>query len=668
MMLRSVIRTCGTAVALVSVLAGCSDLERASCEDDYSCRLNFGVGSVCDAEQGFCVKDEVPSVCSGGSSGLLDSAHVPADIFESTSARQTVTIGVIVDGDGGHLASATKVAVDLANLKGGIVSRGPLRDLSYSAVVCNLDNVPASEQAQAAEVATKYLRDKIGVNVIVSSARSAATADIIKTINAGARDLVLVSANADDWRVRQAAYNVASKTHYYPLVPHETVLLGRMGDMMVKYRDEFDDEQPTEEVLYRIGILSEMGDGLANSKDLEDRVRALEKAIYDAEVARDPAINVRIGIQTINVSCPSNTNCVSSSFVLADYIDFVSNGSYTPDDHAIRFRPDGTPATENQSTTGPIPATTRQVNYVLMNTDTSQSVVHLLDVINSTDEIPGKRIRYFLPPSAFSPTIGVFATNDDGKQSNPYAQIFDLAAKTDILGLRPSADPSTAQYSQMVNARDILAAASTPMTYNFFPQAYDGLWLSLAGIAGAHLSIPNSATEREAMKLLTAEGIANFLDSRIVGAAEGQLAIQSLDPARWKELFTALGDSGRELNYLFNAASGTMKMTVERDEASRMPIRTRVRFDYAEWDVRSASRKVGQPTNIQVPTSDGIVEFVDSSYCPYSYVRPIAVPGNGRFICPADGVVCNWDDEAKTADCVDYREGSGTGTPDGGTP
>lgn len=652
MMLRSVIRTCGTAVALVSVLAGCSDLERASCEDDYSCRMNFGVGAICDVDQGFCVNEPPPAVCAGESTGLLGTAHIPADIFENVSARRSFTIGVIVDSDGSHLASATKVAVDLANLKGGIVSRGPLKDMSYSAIVCNLDNVPASAQAQAAEEATRYLRDRIGVQVIVSSTRSAATADIIKTINRGDREMILVSANVDDWRVRQAAYNVDSRTHYYPIAPPENAMLDRTGHMLVNAREELEDGPAIDEVLYRIGIVSEAGDGLVNTKELENRVRRLERAIYDAEFANDPTIKVRIGIESISVSCPSNSNCVPSSFTLADYNAFVANPSYSADDIEIRYTPDGTPITDNVTRTGAIPETTQQVNYVVMNTDTSQSVSNLLEVANTAGAGNGQRVRYVLPPAAFGPTIGIFAISDNGETVNPYANVFDLAGQDDLIGLRPAADPSSPLYSQMVNARDILAAASSPMTYNFFPQAYDSLWVALAGIAGAHLTVPNRETEREAFRQLSGTRIAMFLDNRVLGAGEGVLAIQSLDPARWKELFVALAVPDRQVNYLFNAASGTVKMTIERDETLATPRRTRVRFDFAEWSVRSASRATGQPTNVFVPAAEGLLEFVDSSHCPHSYVRPTAVPTGGRFICPADNVICHWDDEAQTGDCA----------------
>lgn len=160
-------------------LSACDDYEfnLEGCEEHWDCRTNFGIGYTCN-DDGFCEEPDAiiqTEYCSN------TSVNYPPEIFTSTSARRSITLGTIVDVSGQQLASAARIAMELSNIRGGIGGVTALGSYNFSVVSCVLSDTDAANERTVREVA-RFLRDEVRAEAVLIGLNANATLQAIQEV------------------------------------------------------------------------------------------------------------------------------------------------------------------------------------------------------------------------------------------------------------------------------------------------------------------------------------------------------------------------------------------------------------------------------------------------------------------------------------------------------
>lgn len=200
------------AIAGSLLFAACEDYDYEfnleECTEDWACRTNFGVGYTC-TDDGYCVAPQKSVLDPDDSFELTEycseaALNFPPEIFRSTSARTSMTLGVITNFAGKQVAYATRLAVGLADIRGGLrlKSGSTLADYKFTVVSCALSDSEAQDDSIVREVA-KFLRNDVRVEAILLGLGEDGTDSVIgeitaQDLNAGepGHTLVISSNNA----------------------------------------------------------------------------------------------------------------------------------------------------------------------------------------------------------------------------------------------------------------------------------------------------------------------------------------------------------------------------------------------------------------------------------------------------------------------------------------
>jgi len=151
------------------------------CRSGAECVAAFGVGHVC-AEDGFCEMAPPEPRCRSA---------FPADLLENPTAyRERVVLGAVVDESLDTQiarARAVELAIRDANEVGGL-SDGTL----FGLVVCDNGEAPGENEDTATRRVVRYLRDAVGVPVVVGPSSSAAVESAFDELD----DVLLLSPSA----------------------------------------------------------------------------------------------------------------------------------------------------------------------------------------------------------------------------------------------------------------------------------------------------------------------------------------------------------------------------------------------------------------------------------------------------------------------------------------
>lgn len=212
------------------------------CTEDWACRTNFGIGYTC-TEDGYCTEPQDSEIDSA--KNLRDycqdsTLNFPPEIFESTSARRSITLGVITDFTGVQLAHAARLAVGLAEIRGGLRldSSSPLSAYKFTLVACDLTNAQGQNDAVVREL-VRFLRNDVRTEAILLGLGEAGTNSAIGEIAAqdaaaGERGHTLVvSANAGAHRIEA---RMSESDQVWTMATSERNMLRHIGEQLVLRR------------------------------------------------------------------------------------------------------------------------------------------------------------------------------------------------------------------------------------------------------------------------------------------------------------------------------------------------------------------------------------------------------------------------------------------------
>lgn len=249
----------GSLLCMMAMLqTGCDEFDQQACEDSWQCRTSFGVGYICVDDNivnragknsplkddiGFCVRPDIPDGCD------TTEYNYPPDIFTRADARRSITLGVIADEEGRQSANAMRVALELANIKGGINNirriediseKNPLAGYKFTAVACKMRGSAGQSQSAVTEVA-RFLRDDIQVQGVLLGLSNNATVWAVDTLSV-ADDLtgvpsetLIVSANAGGYGMDA---KMSSTNTLWTVAISENEILRRLGEQVLLQRIE----------------------------------------------------------------------------------------------------------------------------------------------------------------------------------------------------------------------------------------------------------------------------------------------------------------------------------------------------------------------------------------------------------------------------------------------
>src|SRR5690625_811181 len=210
------------------------ELQHKVCEEDWDCRSNFGIGYTCNSD-GFCEEPTAEirrEYCSN------TSVNYPPEIFSSTSARRSVTLGTIVDVSGQQLASAARIAMELSNIRGGIGGVTSLGSFNFSVVSCMLSDSDAANERTVRQVA-RFLRDEVRAEAILLGMNSTATRQAVQEIrdrdSAASENghTLIVSVNDSTLELEN---RLKDQDQLWTMAASETSMLKHAGEQLVLRR------------------------------------------------------------------------------------------------------------------------------------------------------------------------------------------------------------------------------------------------------------------------------------------------------------------------------------------------------------------------------------------------------------------------------------------------
>lgn len=226
--------------------AACDDYDYEfkieECTEDWACRTHFGVGYTC-TEDGYCIapQDSVVDDAKNLRDYCNDTTlNFPPEIFQSTSARRSITLGVITDFTGAQLAHAARLAVGLAEIRGGLRldSSSPLSSYNFSLVACDLTNAQGQDDAVVREV-VRFLRTDVRAEAILlglsETGTNSAISEIANEDNAAGerRHTLILSANEGLQRIEA---RMSENEQVWTTATSERNILRHVGEQLVLRR------------------------------------------------------------------------------------------------------------------------------------------------------------------------------------------------------------------------------------------------------------------------------------------------------------------------------------------------------------------------------------------------------------------------------------------------
>lgn len=583
-------RISAAAVAVVSLaitMAGCSDLERQGCTSDEECRVKIGIGSVCtDDANAFCTVPTVHHACRSNS--------VPDNIWQTPELYgTTLAIGAIYDGHGHQLLDAVRVAVDVANIKGG----DPTTRWSYAAIFCDLDAAswsPSVSYEDRAEEVADFLAGTVSARAIVTGVPTPATLRISQKVRQYGS--IMVTANTPGPALL-SELSSADKLVWTANVDARR-LMRHFGNLAIKsHRFVHPDRWPEEEPAPALDVTIFTTPNLYTST----LASLLTEAVVEGGTMGDGVSPLSAVVEVVN--CANAEACTEDEFTTS----FLTTlGGPTPPDIAILY-------VESEG------AVVNALRGLSSRADETARTGFLRDAV------------LLLPPVAYSAGAGWAAFDES----------FVYMARQ-IFGLHASADTLSEPYTEFDKASDILLDTSTEArAAEFSPQSYDAAWLSIVGIADAvklamsELPPAKAATisEAEILALISGRTIATRLQ-RYVSPGLANIDItgdyttfngfRNLIPSQWQTIFTDV--MWAVPSFRFRAASGQAAVHPETHE--------RISYDYSMWHIAA----VGNIGNI--PDYDNNVNV--AAECMRGIRGPV-LQGVSVFYCPVVHAICRVD-------------------------
>lgn len=545
-------------VALTVFAVGCDDFERQECTSNWECREHFGVGSTCEDLTGYCAPPAIPDACSGG-------MHFPPDIFESRAARDTITIGLMVDSNGRHAQRASSLALELANLKGGVTSRLPS---GFSAVSCAFD----SEYPSSREVAdaARFLRDDVGVSAVITGMNTPTfmhALEIFQGGNAAGSQVLVVSANGEFMeRNREVAdkeniwsVGVSDRTIYYrqgqqlalqQLQPHveSCLTLSPELDPIVCAYDAYDATLTDSVASLRFHSLLTLQYTINTGTVVDEAVRQ-ERLEAGAQSAFD-AIGVQSGggarvvaevayREKLLLGCDSGagddvgTGCNMDAAVINVLFCEVDEDQIDVDNDCAAPGPRVLVADGVYLHTESANLASRFLRALLINESHVAKIVESL----APGQTAHKQTRFFLPDVASAGALGYYNELSSGLGAcnpsvNPTCTGLDPVDPADrfaiidadrFMGVRQSASPLTPPHVEYATASGIFLGQGGGMISFYAEQAYDATWLAMAAISGVVTAAQARTTEDAVRHLFSTDKLAHTLNIRFSGPTESEV-------------------------------------------------------------------------------------------------------------------------------------------------
>lgn len=593
--IRSWIRAGFLSVSAAVLLIGCGEFDRKACESNWECRQHFGVGSTCDQAEGFCKVVEIPEGCGDGS-GL----NYPPDIFLSPSARETISLGMIVDGEGQQVARATRLAMEMANIKGGISDVGELARYKFSAVVCDLAQLSNVNSANVGNIA-RFLRDDVGAHAVVLGVNSETlkwATDVLSVrdgLVSEPSQVLMVSANSGSFHTDA---QMRALPNLWTLAASEDEMFRRTGEQLAlrrlqPYARELhaalpEGDTPTVEELAVLAYEAYAADNDAGSGSFDDtfvvntialagdsaqsgteryadrRRDAIEEGLVRAfgvlKEASQSTSSVNVSVRYAERLLECGENCTTSDIQPALTHVLLCKGGATPEDGE---KCNGTVLTESFRT---------ETDAIILHTESRTLLDTFLVTLLSDEKLfeaaisvavsgkpsPGEvNTAFFLPALASAGTTAIYAQDWSAEQGsseisfvNPVRWV-KYVQHGRFLGVRQAADKSSMPYVEFETAGNILLDQGIGIANYYFAQAYDSIWMAMAAITARTIAFDPYIEASEAVALLHSSGFfSQVIRTRFSGATIEELEAagvelgesaeeqeEDLIPSRWQELF-----------------------------------------------------------------------------------------------------------------------------------
>lgn len=326
------------AIAGALTLAACDDYEFAleECTEDWACRTNFGVGYTC-TDDGYCIEpqqselnpdDELTAYCDDR------SLNFPPDIFQSSSARRSITLGVITDFAGRQMAYAARLAMGLADIRATLPldRSSELAGYKFTLASCVLSDSQARDDSVVREVA-RFLRNDVRAEAILLGLGEEGTDSAIGEItnadsSAGESGHTLVISANDGFYLINDRMN--DNEQVWTMAASERSLLERVGEQLVLRR-----LQPYAVEACKDDDQQEAGDGICANKD----ITSVEELLFgiDEDCEDEDCDHIEVG--AYNRYLEENSKADLAKFVVRGLIpDFVTTGQVRQITHEASLR------------------------------------------------------------------------------------------------------------------------------------------------------------------------------------------------------------------------------------------------------------------------------------------------------------------------------------------
>lgn len=538
-------------LALTLLAVGCDDFERQECTSNWECREHFGVGSTCEESTGYCADPVIPEACNSG-------LHFPPDIFESRAARDTITIGLMVDSNGRHAQRASSLALELANLKGGVTSRLPA---GFSAVSCAFTSeYPSSREV---EEAARFLRDDIGVAAVVTGLNTPTFMRALETFqsaNASGSQVLVVAANGE---FMERNREVADQENIWSVAISDRTIYYRQGQQLAlqqlqPYVHDCRLEAMPLACAYDAYAATLTG-GVAplrfhslltlqytiNTGTVVDEVIRQERLEAGAQSAFDAigaystgGVNIVADVayrEKLLLNCDSGTDdagsgCNMDAAVINALFCEVDEDQIDVDNDCAAPGPRVLVADGVYLHTESANLASQFLRAILINESHVAKIVESL----SPTQTAHKRTRFFLPNVASAGALGYYTQLSTGLGAcnpsvDPTCTALDPINPADRLaiidanrfvGVRQSANPLTPPHVEYTTASGIFHGQGGGMITFYAEQAYDATWLAMVAISGVVTAAKARTTKDAVLHLLNSNKLAHTLNMRFTGATE----------------------------------------------------------------------------------------------------------------------------------------------------
>lgn len=546
------------AIAAVLLFGACDDYEFSleECTESWDCRTNFGVGYTC-SDEGYCVAPEkaVQSRCED------TSLNFPPEIFGSSSARQSVTLGVLANFTGSQLAYATRLAAELSDIRGGLRGSTSLADYNFTAVSCVLRGAEAQDADIVRETA-RFLRNDVRAEAILIGLDETGTDEAINEIviqdeDAGEDEYTLIiSANDGGFTIES---QMESNDQVWTMATSQRNILHHVGEQLVLRRLQ---PYAMEICLDELGVASD--DGRCANVDIETTDQLLAEA-YDAYI-NDPEVDEELGhfvvkamvsaLRTTGQSADIertaaltrgvkhvlrylgvpetdlNANAVNIAY---ENIILGCGSNCGPRQMQIEFfkamgcdgasmEGDGTVA----AGCGQTPENITDAILILSDSErlvdstynafigtngadadpVAETLAEVVGVsVNGSVALADANTIFLMPAVASSASTSVYSSDWSSASSatlDNQQRWFSYIREGRIIGVRQSARKDTSPFQSFLSAQEILVDQPAGSSQHYIAQAYDAAWLAMAAIAGntAAMEQDRSLSAAEQLRIL----------------------------------------------------------------------------------------------------------------------------------------------------------------------